>query len=223
VGHAYAGDRHENETLRAAGIRRGQMVARNWQGGARAVDAFDAKADALAALEAAAAPIASAQVVAGAPAWFHPGRSGTIQMGPQNKLAHFGEVHPRVLAAMDVKGPLVGFEIVLNAIPASKSKGAARAALAASDLMPVSRDFAFVVDDAVEAGALVKAARNADKALIADVALFDVFKLDGGKKSLAVEATLQPREKTLTDEEIEAVSAKIVAAVQKATGGMLRA
>jgi phenylalanyl-tRNA synthetase beta chain len=222
VGHAYAGDRPQDETLRAAGIRRGQAVSRNWQGGARAVDAFDAKADAQAVLEAAGAPVATVQIVAGAPSWYHPGRCGTIQMGPQNKLAHFGEIHPRVLAAMDVKGPIVGFELVLNAIPAPKSKSATRAALNASDLMPVSRDFAFVVDDGVEAEKLVKAAKGADRTLIADVAVFDLFKLEGAKKSLAIEVTLQPRDRTLTDEEIEAVSARIVSAVQKATGGTLR-
>jgi phenylalanyl-tRNA synthetase beta chain len=143
-------------------------------------------------------------------------------MGPQNRLAHFGEIHPRVLAAMDVKGPLVGFEVVLNAVPGSKSKGATRAALNVSDLMPLSRDFAFVVDSNVEAEKLVKAARGADKALIADVSVFDVYRLDGGKTSLAIEVILQPRDKTLTEAEIDAVSAKIVAAVGKATGGTLR-
>jgi phenylalanyl-tRNA synthetase beta chain len=143
-------------------------------------------------------------------------------MGPQNKLAFFGEVHPRILAAMDVKGPLVAFEVVLNAIPASKAKGLARPALVASDLNPLTRDFAFVADTAVESDKFIKAARNADKALIADVSVFDVFPLDNGKRSLAIEVTLQPREKTLTDEEIEAVSAKIVSAVQKATGATLR-
>jgi len=173
-------------------------------------------------LEAAGAPVAALQVVAGAPAWFHPGRSGTIQMGPQNKLGYFGEIHPRVLSAMDVKGPLVAFELILNAIPGSKSKGATRAALVISDLMPLSRDFAFVVDDAVEADKLVKAAKGADKALIADVTVFDLYKLEGGKKSLAIEVTLQPRDKTLTEAEIEAVSQKIVQAVTKATGGTLR-
>lgn len=222
VGHAYAGDQPQDETLRAAGIRRGAAVSRNWQGGARAVDAYDAKADALAVLEAAGAPVATMQVVAGAPDWFHPGRSGTLQMGPQNKIAFFGEIHPRVLAAMDVKGPLIGFEIVLNAIPPSKSKSNTRPALNASDLLPVSRDFAFVVDGAVEADKLVKAAKGADKALVADVTVFDQFKLEGGKKSLAIEVTLQPREATLTDKDIEAVSSKIVSMVQKATGGTLR-
>jgi phenylalanyl-tRNA synthetase beta chain len=143
-------------------------------------------------------------------------------MGPQNKLAHFGEIHPRILAAMDVKGPLVAFEIVLNAVPSSKSKSATRAALQTSDLMPLTRDFAFVVDSGVEAEKLIKAAKGADKALISDAAVFDVYRLDGGKTSLAVEVTLQPRDKTLTDAEIEAVSAKIVAAVSKATGATLR-
>ncbi len=222
VGHAYAGDRPQDETLRAAGIRRGAAVSRNWQGGARSVDAFDAKADALAVLEASGAAVASLQIVGGAPPWFHPGRSGTIQMGPQNKLAYFGEVHPRVLSAMDVKGPLVAFEVVLNSIPVPKSKSATRAALNASDLMPVSRDFAFVVDDGVEADKLIKAAKAADKALIADAVIFDVFKLEGGKKSYAVEVTLQPKDKTFTDEDIEAVSQRIISGVSKATGGILR-
>ncbi|MFN4143128.1 phenylalanine--tRNA ligase subunit beta [Aestuariivirga sp.] len=222
VGHAYAGDRPEDETLRAAGIRRGAFTGRNVHGGQRNVDVFDAKADALAVLEAAGAAVATVQVVQGAPSWYHPGRSGTIQMGPQNKLGWFGEIHPRVLAVMDVKGPLVGFELVLNAIPASKAKGATRPPLNASDLMPLTRDFAFVVDEKVEAEKLVKAARGADKALIGDVSVFDVYRLEGGKTSLAIEVSLQPRERTLTEAEIEAVSQKIVQAVNKATGGTLR-
>ncbi len=222
IGHAYAGDAPKDETLRAAGIRRGSTVARSWQASARGVDVFDAKADALAVLEAAGAAVTGLQVVAGAPNWYHPGRSGTIQMGPQNKLAYFGEIHPRVLAAMDVKGPLVAFEVVLNAIPVPKAKSATRAALSASDLLPVSRDFAFVVDDGVEADKLIKAAKAADKAVITDATVFDVFKLEGAKKSYAVEVTLQPRDKTFTDEEIEAVSQKIIAGVAKATGGTLR-
>jgi phenylalanyl-tRNA synthetase beta chain len=123
---------------------------------------------------------------------------------------------------MDVKGPLVAFEIVLNAIPGAKAKGATRPALVTSDLMPLSRDFAFVVDDKVEADKLVRAARGADKALISDVTVFDVYKLEGGKTSLAIDVTLQPREKTLTEAEIDAVSEKIVQAVTKATGGTLR-
>jgi phenylalanyl-tRNA synthetase beta chain len=227
LGQAYAGDKPEDETLRAAGIRRGATAPRDWSKSARMVDVYDVKADALAALEAAGAPVANLQVVAEAPAWFHPGRSGTLQLGPKNKLAVFGEIHPKVLKALDVKGPVIAFELVLNTIPEPKSKSAARPALEALDLLPVTRDFAFVVDQAVEADKLIKAARSADKQLISDVGVFDVFSGGAlaaeGRKSLAIEVTLQPRGKTLTDEEIDAVSAKIVAAVTKATGGTLRA
>ena len=225
VGQAYAGDKPEDETLRAAGIRRGDAVPRNWMDGQRPVDAFTAKADALAVLEAAGAAVATMQVVAEAPAWYHPGRSGTIQMGPQNKIASFGEIHPRILAEMDVKGPLVAFEVVLNAIPLPKDKGNTRPALQASDLMMVKRDFAFVLDQGIEAEKVVKAARGADKQLISEVIVFDRFTggpLDQGKMSLAIEVTLQPREKTLTEEEIEELSKKVVAQVHKATGGVLR-
>ncbi len=223
VGHAYAGDRPHDETLRACGLRQGRAVPRQWQGGARPVDAFDAKADMLAALEAAGANVATLQVVAGAPSWFHPGRSGTIQMGPQNKLGFFGEIHPKILADMDVKGPVVGFELILNAIPATKAKSATRAALVISDLLSLSRDFAFVSDKPVEAAALVKAAKGVDKLLIADAQVFDVFQLGDGRQSLALEVTLQPKDKTLTDQEIEVISSKIVQAVAKATGATLRA
>jgi phenylalanyl-tRNA synthetase beta chain len=225
IGQAYSGDKPEDETLRAAGIRRGDAVPRNWQGGQRPVDVFTAKADALAVLDAAGAPIAAVQVVAEAPSWYHPGRSGTIQMGPQNKLATFGEIHPRILAEMDVKGPLVAFEVILSAIPAAKDKGSTRPALNASDLMAVKRDFAFVVDDGIEAEKIVKAAKGVDRELISDVMVFDRFaggSLDAGKASLAIEVTIQPREKTLTEEEIEELSKKIVAQVHKATGGVLR-
>lgn len=225
VGQAYAGDKPEDETLRACGIRRGDQVPRNWLNGQRAVDVFTAKADALAVLDAAGAPVATVQIVAEAPPWYHPGRSGTIQMGPQNKLAAFGEIHPRILSEMDVKGPLVAFEVILTAIPGAKDKGATRAALKASDLMALKRDFAFVVDDGIEADKIVKAARSADKQLISDVAVFDRFaggSLEQGKTSLAIEVTIQPREKTLTEEEIDALSQKVVAQVHKATGGVLR-
>jgi phenylalanyl-tRNA synthetase beta chain len=221
VGHAYAGDKPENETLRAAGIRQGEFVSRQWQGGKRAADAFDAKADVLAVLEACGMAASTLQIVSQAPAWFHPGRSGTVQMGPQNKLAAFGEVHPKILREMDVKGPVVAFEIVLNAIPAPKQKGTAKPALVLSDLQTVDRDFAFVVEDKVTSAELLKAVKGVDKVLIADANVFDVFRMDGGKTSLAVSVTIQPREKTMTDEEIEAISAKIVAAAGKA-GAVLR-
>jgi phenylalanyl-tRNA synthetase beta chain len=223
VGQAYAGDTPKDETLRAGGVRQGENAPRHWAERPRPVDAFDAKADALAVLDAAGAPMANLQIVAGGPRWLHPGRSGTIQLGPQNKLAVFGEVHPRVLAAMDVKGPLVAFEVTLDSIPGARAKPATRAALAASNLMPLSRDFAFVVENSVEAEKLAKAARAADKQLVSDVSVFDVFQMGDGKKSIAIAVTLQPREQTLTDKDIEALCAKIVAQVGKATGGSLRA
>ncbi len=222
VGHAYAGDRPENETLRAGGIRRGQAIARSVQSAGRLVDAFDAKADVLAVIEACGLAASTLQVVQGAPPWFHPGRSGTIQMGPQNKLAYFGEIHPKVLAMMDVKGPLVGFEIILSALPASKQKSASRAALVTSDLLPVSRDFAFVVENKVQAVELIKAVKGADKVLISEAQVFDVYQLEGDRKSLAIEVTLQPNEKTFTDADIEAISAKIVSTANTAVGAILR-
>jgi phenylalanyl-tRNA synthetase beta chain len=222
VGHAYAGDKPEDETLRAAGIRQGATAPKQWLGGARTIDAFDAKADVMAVLEACGLAANTLQVAQGAPPWFHPGRSGTIQMGPKSQLAWFGEVHPGILMEMDVKGPIVAFEMVLNTIPAPRAKGTAKAALQISDLLPLSRDFAFVVEPTVQAGELLKAAKGADKALIADAQVFDVFKLPDGKLSLAVSVTLQPKDKTLTEEEIDFTSKKIIAAVSKATGATLR-
>jgi len=222
VGHAYAGDKMADETLRAAGVRRGAFMARNVHGGARNVDAFDAKSDALAVIEACGLAASSMQIMQGASAWYHPGRSATIQLGPHNKIAMFGEIHPRILAAMDVKGPLVAFEIILNALPVAKQKSASRAALVISDLLPVSRDFAFVVEDKVQAAELIKAVKGVDKVLITEAQVFDVYKLEDGKKSLAVEVSLQPKDKTFTDADIEAISAKIVSAAQKAVGATLR-
>ena len=165
-------------------------------------------------------------MVAGATAAFHPGRSMTLRFGPKNVIAHVGELHPRVLAAMDVAGPVVAFEMILDDIPAPKSKPTkARARLDLPDFMPLTRDFAFIVDAGVEAGEIVKAAQGADKTMVTKVAVFDVYAGVGvpdGKKSVAVAATLQPREKTLTDAEIEAVAAKIVADVGRKTGAVLR-
>ena len=167
------------------------------------------------------------QVVAEAPSWFHPGRSATIRLGPKNVIASFGEFHPRVLAALDAEGPLAGFEVILEAIPAPKARPTrAKPPLALSDLQPVRRDFAFLLDRGVEAAKVVRAAESADRKLIAGVSVFDLFESDAlgpGKKSLAIEVTLQPTERTLTEEEIEAASKKIVAEVTKATGGTLRA
>jgi phenylalanyl-tRNA synthetase beta chain len=225
VGQAYSGDRPQDERLRAAGLRRGHNHERHWLEKRRPVDAFDAKADAMTVLEACGAPVKSLQVIQGGPDWLHPGRSGAIQLGPKNQVAVFGEVHPSVLAALDLKGPAVAFEVDLGAIPTPRSKSATRPALEAFDLMPVSRDFAFVVDAGVEAERILKAVRGADRDLISDTSIFDLFtgeSLGGGKKSVAVSITLQPRAKTLTDEEIEAVSQKIISEVVKATGAVLR-
>lgn len=229
VGPAYAGDAPQDETLRAAGVRRGQASPRHWAGDARPVDAFDAKADALAILEACGIQSDSVQSKAGGPSWFHPGRVGTLQLGPKTQLGWFGEIHPRILEEMDVAGPLVAFEIVLDAIPAQRSRATARPAFKPSDLMSLTRDFAFVVDRNVEADTVVRAARSTDRELIASVNVFDLFEgaeaepqIGVGRKSLAIEVTLSPREKTLTDQEIDAVSKRIVAQVEKATGGSLR-
>jgi phenylalanyl-tRNA synthetase beta chain len=164
------------------------------------------------------------QVISDAPAYYHPGRSATLRLGPQI-LAQFGELHPKVLKALDLKGPAVGFEVFLERLPTPRSKGTARPLLNASAFQPLERDFAFVVDTATPAEKLVKAAKGADKALITEVRVFDVFAGSGvgeGKKSLALSVTLQPRDKTLTDAEIETVAAKVVSAVNKATGGELR-
>ena len=191
------------------------------------VDVYDAKADTEAALAALGAP-ARTQISRKAAAWFHPGRSGVIGLGP-NMMATFGEVHPRVLAAMDVKGPAMAFTILIANVPHPKVKTPTRPALAISDLQVVERDFAFVMDASVEALTAVNAALGADKALIEGVRVFDQFMGDKaeaqmgvGKKSIALTVRIQPTEKTLTDAEIEAVSARVIDKVTKATGGVLR-
>jgi len=161
----------------------------------------------------------------GGNAWWHPGRHGTICLGPKKVLGVFGEVHPRILRAMDVKGPAMAFTLWPAEVPLPRNTGATRAPLILSDLQPVERDFAFVVDARVEALTLVNAAAGADKALISEVRVFDQFvggSLGEGRKSLAITVRLQPKEATLTDKEIEAVSAKIIEKVTKATGGALR-
>ena len=168
-----------------------------------------------------------AQTTADAPAWYHPGRSGVLRLGPKIVLAAFGEIHPRVLKAMDVDGPVYAFEVFLDNAPMPKPKATkTKPALDASDLLPLSRDFAFVVDRNVEVEKLLRAVTSADKKLIADVRVFDVYEGKGvpeGKKSIALEVTLQPREKTMTDKEIEDVTARIVSQAEKAVGAALRA
>lgn len=232
VGQIFGDDTPKGQSMVAAGLRRGTAgfngAERHWSGNAPVVSVFDAKADAEAALAAIGAPVDKLMVFAEAPDWLHPGRSGELRLGPKTVLARFGELHPRVLAALDLEGPMVAFEVYLDAVPTPKSKaraGRSKGALDISDLMPVRRDFAFVVDEAVTAERLLKAARGAEKTLIAGVTLFDVYRGAGiaeGQKSMAIDVTLQPRDRTLTDEDIEAVAARIRAAVEKATGGTLR-
>jgi phenylalanyl-tRNA synthetase beta chain len=224
VGPAFHGAEPGEQHLQVAGLLVGQSALRNPHGGRRAVDPFDAKADAEAVLAALGAP-AKASVHRGAPGWWHPGRSGQIALGPKLVLAAFGEVHPRVLRALDVKGPAVAFTLFPERIPASKVRAVARPALALNDLQAVERDFAFVLDAGVEAANVVNAAAGADKALIDEVRVFDEFvggALGDGKKSLAITVRLQPSDRTLTEAEIEAVGRKVVEKVEKATGGTLR-
>ncbi len=226
VGPQFADATPEGQAFVATGIRRGQSGPRHWREKPRAVDAYDAKADAIAALAAAGVPVESLQVMDGAPGWYHPGRSGTLRLGPKTVLAQFGELHPRVLKALDAKGPLVGFEVFLDRVPAPRGKaGRSKPALKLSEFPAVERDFAFIVDQAVAADTLTRAVRGAEKALIARVAVFDVFAGTGikpGKKSVALSVRLEPRERTLTDAEIDAVGQKIVAAAAKACGAVLR-
>jgi phenylalanyl-tRNA synthetase beta chain len=229
VGQIFKGDRPEDELIAAAGVRHGfassKGTGRHWSGSATA-DAFDAKADAFAVLLAAGAPMQALQVVSGGPDWLHPGRSGTIQIGPQNVLGYFGELHPRALDLLRADGPMIAFEVILDRIPAAKQKPTrAKPVLELSAFQPVSRDFAFIVDRSIKSGDIVRAAQGVDKRLITDVSVFDVYEgkgIDDGRKSIAIAVTMQPREKTLTDQEIDAVAAKIVAEVTKKTGGTLR-
>jgi phenylalanyl-tRNA synthetase beta chain len=229
VGQVFRGDQPEDQLTAASGVRHGfassQGLGRHWSGSAVA-NALDAKADAFAVLSAAGAPMQALQIVPGGATWLHPGRSGTIQIGPQNVLGYFGELHPRALEALGADGPLVAFEVILDRIPDAKQRPTrARPVLELSAFQPVSRDFAFIVDRAVNAGDIVRAAQNVDKKLITAVTVFDVYEgkgIDDGKKSVAIAVTMQPREKTMTDQEIDAVAAKIVTEVNKKTGGVLR-
>ena len=227
VGPAFQGGEPGEQHLQAAGLLVGAAAARDPHGSRRMSDVYDAKADAEAVLAALGAP-AKVQITRKAAAWWHPGRSGVIGLGP-NVLATFGEVHPRVLAAMDVKGPAVAFTVLIASVPQPKTKTPTRPALAISDLQAVDRDFAFVVDAGVEALTAVNAAIGADKMLIESVRVFDQFtgdkaeaQMGPGKKSIALTVRLQPTTATLTEAEIEAVSARVVEKVTKATGGTLR-
>ncbi len=230
VGQVFRGDGEGDQRMAVAALRSGTAKrgggGRHWSGAAGAVDAFDAKADVFALLGALGVPTGGLQVAAGGGAAFHPGRSATLRFGPKTAIGSFGEIHPRVLAAMDVAGPLVGFEVVLDDIPAPKSRPTkAKARLDLPEFMPLQRDFAFLVDRAVEAGTLVKAALGAERQLVTEVLVFDIYEGEGvpaGKKSVAITATLQPRDGTMKDAEIDAAMAKIIGEVVKKTGAVLR-
>ncbi|RZK90638.1 MAG: phenylalanine--tRNA ligase subunit beta, partial [Methylobacterium sp.] len=230
VGQCFASDEPEGQSIRAAAVRRGSATltgaGRHWDGSAGTVDVFAAKADALALLGALGVPTGGLQVTAGGPSWLHPGRSGTLRFGPKSEIGWFGEVHPRTLQALDLKGSLVAFEIVLDALPLPKHKPTkAKPALALSEFQPLSRDFAFLVGRDVPAGDIVKAAQGAERKLVTGVEVFDLYEGTGvpdGSKSVAIAVRLQPVERTLTDAEIEAVSAKIVTEVSRRTGATLR-
>ena len=224
VGPVFFGDRPQDQKTTIAAIL-APRAPRGWDK-AKPEDLFTVKADLTALLEEIGAPVDKLQTAQGsASSWWHPGRSARLQLGPKAVLAEFGELHPAVLKALDVAGPVYGFEITLEAVPEPKKKAIkSRPAFSPSPLMPLTRDFAFVADKAKAAGDLVRAAAGADKALIAAVRVFDVYEGPGvpeGSKSVALEVVVQPRDKTLTEAEIEALSGKIVAAVEKA-GGKLR-
>lgn len=230
VGQIFRSDKPEGQLIAATGLRRGTAhlaaQGRHWDGAAKPVDVFDAKADALALLAGLGVPTGGLQIVPQGPAWAHPGRSATLRFGPKGVIGAFGEVHPRILKALDVKGPLVAFEIHLDALPLPKAKPTkVKPKLALSDFQPLTRDFAFIVDQSVAAGEMAKTAQNADRALIAGANVFDIYEGQGvepGKKSVALAVTLQPTEKTLTDTEIETVGAKIVSEMAKRYGATLR-
>jgi len=223
VGPVFKNATEEGQVIVATALRAGN-TPRQWNNASRAFDAFDAKSDALAALAAAGAPVASLQVTTDAPSWYHPGRSGALRLG-NNVLAYFGEIHPAVLTACDVSGVAVGCEVFVANIPEARSSGTAKPLLKLDALQAVSRDFAFVVSREVTSAKLVQAVKSADKNLIRSVDIFDVYegdKIAGDKKSVAISVTMQPTEKSLTDAEIEAISAKITASVSKAVGASLR-
>jgi phenylalanyl-tRNA synthetase beta chain len=229
VGQIFLGDGENDQRIAAAAVRRGMAKAkgegRHWSGGG-AVDAFDAKSDALALLGALGIAANAVQVVPGGPAFLHPGRSASLQFGPKSPAGWFGELHPSACEALDAEGPIAAFEITLDALPAPKARPTkAKAKLERSEFMPLERDLAFVVAEGARAGEILKAALGADRALITNADVFDVYRGPGlpeGHKSVAISVTLQPRERTLTDAEIEAVVAKIVAEVNKKTGATLR-
>jgi phenylalanyl-tRNA synthetase beta chain len=231
VGQVFLGDSESDQRVAAASIRRGMAKAtgsgRNWVGGAGPVDLFDAKSDAMTLLAALGISLNAVQLVPGGPAFLHPGRSATLRRGPRNIVGWFGQLHPDAVEALDVEGPIVGFEIVLDELPPPKARATrARPRLERFELMPVERDLAFLAAKDVRAGDIVKAALGADRALVVSADVFDIYEGPGvasGYKSVAISVTLQPRTQTLTDADIDAVMAKIIGEVARKTSSTLRA
>ncbi|MFN9544346.1 MAG: phenylalanine--tRNA ligase subunit beta, partial [Alphaproteobacteria bacterium] len=225
VGPQVHGPDPGQQTTAATGVRTG-AGPRHWSKHQWAADVFQAKADVFAILEACGMAPESVQVSTDAPGWYHPGRSGVLRLGPKTVLAHFGELHPRVLKAFDLSGPVAAFEVVLESLPAAKAKPTkTKPRLEVSDFQAVERDFAFLLKASVAASDVVRAAATADRALIESVTVFDIYEGKGvepGHKSLAISVRLQPKDRTLSDADIAAVSAKVVAAVTKACGATLR-
>jgi phenylalanyl-tRNA synthetase beta chain len=225
IGPVFAGDDPADQRTAIAAVL-APHGPRRWDG-APPETLFDVKADLLALLDELNAPVANLQLVQeGTPAWWRPGRAARLQLGAKAQIASFGEIHPKVLKALDAPDPIYAFEIWLEAIPEPKKKAVkTRPALVLSPLMPLTRDFAFVVARDTPAGDLVRAVQSADRVLITGARVFDVYEGPGipeGSKSVALEVTIQPKDKTFTDAEIDALSAKIVAATAKATGAKLR-
>ncbi|HUB95591.1 MAG TPA: phenylalanine--tRNA ligase subunit beta, partial [Stellaceae bacterium] len=224
VGPQYRDDTPTGQDLVACGVRAGRTGAKRWDDPGRPVDAFLAKGDAMAALTALGVAPDSLQAGGDPPSWYHPGRAGSLRLGPK-LLARFGALHPALIAKFDLKGDAVGFEVFLDAVPLPRARGRAKPLLVLPPFQPVERDFAFVVPEALAAETVLRAARGVDKKLVAEVRLFDVYVGAGvpdGKKSLAITVVLQPEEATLTDAVLEGFSKRLVAAVEKATGGTLR-
>ena len=225
VGPVFDGRNPTEQHMSASGVRCGQTAKKDWSGAARAYDVFDAKADALAVIAAANGPYENPQITADAPSYYHPGRSGTIRLG-KNVLAYFGEIHPSILKALDIKMRVMAFEVNLNNIPLPrKAQEKARKKLELSAFQPMDKDLAFVVDKDVTAAAIMAAAKNADRNHITDVRIFDIFEggnLPEGKKSVAISLTFQPIEQTFTDKDIENLMNKVIVEVGKKTGGELR-
>jgi len=223
VGPAYQDQTPQGQILTASAVRAG-ATPRHWARARRNVDVYDAKADALAALAACGIAAHTVQIDAQAPSWFHPARCGALRQGPV-VLGYFGEIHPHILEACDAKGPHVGCEIFLSAIPAARKNKTARPLLKLESLQPTARDFAFVLDQKVPAADVIAAIKKADKKYIRAVEVFDIYEgkgIEAGKKSLALSVTFQPQDHSLTESQLEGLSQQICAAVEKTTGATLR-